>query len=410
MYIEDLIHFATGSGPYLFKSNRCISDPKDFEVLSSMGDQLLFNSNQLTEKQGHLAVKLLNKYRIEMRPFVPTLDNDLDNPKWKNPFRVLPRHKRISIGNHEQPAKFHNGKCILIEFPYDDNIVNLFRSHNTEMHELYKGGWDANLKQWVFALTEKNVEWLGDNLLSKDFYADDQFQSLYQEIKAVIPNMESHIPMITASDNGYTLINVHRSVPSIETGNLVEALFLAREYGITTWDDTIDAQINQQLSPVTKTILSVSNKKHPWIDSDMYSVDVFQDLIQYGGPALVIIPGGSELEMITVWTEFVLRMGIQAEQMSVMFRLPNDQAEFNQFVKTAKLNNPISENTRLVFVSTKITKPLIKAGIEFNTVINLGYYNYMHFTMSTVVDNARNLVYYSMKAPTKNNKWQPREL
>jgi hypothetical protein len=93
-----------------------------------------------------------------------------------------------------------------------------------------------------------------------------------------------------------------------------------------------------------------------------------------------------------------------------MFRLPNEQSAFNEYVRLAGLNNPVDENTRIVFVSTKITKPLIKSGVKFNTVINLGYYNYMHFTMSTVVDNARNLVYYSMKAPTKNNKWQPQEL
>lgn len=410
MYIEDLIHFATGSGPYLFKSNISISDSKDYEILSSMGDQLLYNNNQLTEKQGQLALKILNKYRNEIRTHIPTLDADLDNPKWKNLFRVLPKHKKISIGIHDQPAKFFNGKCILVEFPYDDNIVHTFRTHNSEIHELHKGGWDANLKQWVFALSEKNIEWLGDTLLSKEFQADDAFLNLYQEIKDVIPNVESYIPMITETDNGYTLVNTHRSVPKIETDNLVEALFLAREYGITTWDDKIDSRIKSQLHPVTKTILSVSNKKHPWVDSNVHSVDVFQDLIQYGGPALVIIPGGSELEMVTVWTEFALRMGIEPEHMSVMFRLPNEQAGFNQFVKIAKLNNPVDENTRLVFVSTKITKPLIKAGIKFNTVINLGYYNYMHFTMSTVVDNARNLVYYSMKAPTKNNKWQPREL
>lgn len=410
MHIEDLIHFATGSGPYLFKNAGLVTDRHDLEVLTSMGDQLLYNNNQLTEKQGQLALKLLNKYRIELRPYVSTLDVDLDNPKWKSPFRVLPKHKKISIAEHNQPARFYNGQCILIEFPYDDNIVNTFRNYNSEIHELHKGHWDAGLKQWVFGFTEKNIEWLGDMLLTRDFHADDKFLSLYQEIKNVIPNMESYIPMITATDMGYALVNAHRTIPNIETDNLAEALFLAREYGITTWDEEIDSRIKQQLHPVTKTILSVGNKKHPWVDSNAHSVDVFKDLLEYGGPALVIIPGGSELEMIAVWTEFAIRMGIQTEHMSVMFRLPNEQAEFNQFVKTAKLNNPVDENTRLVFVSTKITKPLIKAGIKFNTVVNLGYYNYMHFTMSTVVDNARNLVYYSMKAPTKNNKWQPREL
>jgi hypothetical protein len=108
--------------------------------------------------------------------------------------------------------------------------------------------------------------------------------------------------------------------------------------------------------------------------------------------------------------EFAYRLGIETKDMSVMFRLPNEQSDFNQFVKDHELNGPITDTTRIVFVSTKITKPLIKSGVKFNTVINLGYYNYMHFTMSTVVDNARNLVYYSTKAPTIQKRWQPHEL
>lgn len=410
MYIEELIQFATGTGPYLFKNKTLISNSHDLEVLTSISEQLLFNSNQLTEKQGHLVLKLLNKYQLELTPFIPTLDEDLANPKWKSAFRVLPKYKKIKIGKHEQPAKFHSGKCILIEFPYDDIIVQLFRTRNSELHELHKGGWDSNLKQWVFALTEKNIEWLGNTLLPKDFQADDEFMILYHSVIETISNIESHIPMIVSTTSGYEFKNAHRSVPTTKINNLVEVLFLAREYGITTWDDNVDIQIKEQIHPVTRTLLSTNSKKTPWINSNQYSVDTFEDLITYGGPALVIIPGGSELEMISIWTEFALRMGIQTNQLSVMFRLPNEQAEFNQFVKIAKLNNPVDKNTRLVFVSTKITKPLIKADVDFNTVINLGYYNYMHFTMSTVVDNARNLVYYSMKAPTKNNKWQPREL
>ena len=410
MYIEDLIQFATGSGPYLFKSSVSISDPRDFNVLSSMGDQLLYNGNQLTEKQGLLAVRLLNKYRDDLRPFVATLDDDLDNPRWKNSFRVLPKHKTVKIGIHSPPSKLHNEKCILVEFPYDNDLVEAFRKRNTELHELHKGSWDSNIKKWVFALTETNIEWLGNTLLAREFQPDAEFTELYHQVVDALAKLESHIPMMVASDSGYVLKNTHKSVPAIKIDNLTEALFLARDYGVTTWDNEIDARANSTLHPVTKTILSIGDRKHPWIDSNIHSIDAFTDLLNYGGPALVIIPGGSELEMISVWTQFALTMGIRTEQISVMFRLPNEQAEFNRFVKEANLNNPVDGNTRLVFVSTKITKPLIKSGVKFNTVINLGYYNYMHFTMSTVVDNARNLVYYSMKAPTKNNKWQPREL
>ena len=410
MYIEDLIQFATGSGPYLFKSGVTISDGRDFNVLSSMGDQLLYNGNQLTEKQGLLALRLLNKYRDELRPFVTSLDDDLDNPKWKNSFRVLPKHKTVKIDIHSQSSKLHHKKCILVEFPYDNDLVEAFRKRNTGLHELHKGSWDSSIKKWVFALTETNIEWLGNTLLSKEFQPDEEFTELYQSVVSTLNNLESHIPMIVKSDTGYVLKNTHKSIPAIKTDDLTEALFLARDYGITTWDNEIDIQIDKTLHPVTKTILSISDKKHPWVDSNMHSIDAFKDLIQHGGPALVIVPGGSELELLNSWVKFAERQNIEAKQLSVMFRLPNEQSAFNEYVRLAGLNNPVDENTRIVFVSTKITKPLIKSGVKFNTVINLGYYNYMHFTMSTVVDNARNLVYYSMKAPTKNNKWQPQEL
>lgn len=402
MYIEDLIHFATRSGPYLFTKNPMPVTVvgHDHTILASLSDQLLYNSNHLTERQGQLAIRLLSKYRTELRPHVATVDEDLDTPKWKHPFRVLPKSKNLTIDKDR----------IHVEFPFETDVVETFRKRNSEVHELHKGIWDVDLKKWSFSLTEKNIEWLGSILANKGFQIDPAFIELYQATTKVFEDIENHLPMLVQTDTGFSLKNCHKNIPQPSTDNLVEALFWAREYGITTWDDAIDTQLKTQVNPVTRTILAISNRKHPWVDSSVYSVESFTDLLAYGGPAMVIIPGGSELELVKTWAEFAYSLGISTQQMSVMFRLPNEQAEFNKYVKQAELNNPVDANTRLVFVSTKITKPLIKAGIKFNTVINLGYYNYMHFSMSTVVDNARNLVYYSMKTPAKNNRWQPHEL
>ena len=403
MFIEDLIYFASRSGPYLFSKNPMpvTVTGHDLNILQSLSDQLVYNSNHLTERQGQLALRLLNKYRIELRPHISTIDFDLDNPKWKNPFRVLPKFKRISIVDKNQ---------IHVEFPYDNELVELLRKRNVEVHELHKGVWNSELKKWVFSLTERSIEWIGDTLIPREFQADEEFQSLYASIKDVVADIENVLPMLVQTETGFGLKNTHKNIPQPQTTDLVEALFWAREYGITVWDDSIDQRIHNELPPVTKVIVSISSKKHPWIDSSVHKIDEFTDLIKFGGPAMVIIPGGSELSLIKEWTEFASRVGIDASLLSVMFRLPNEHAEFNQYVKEAGLNNPVDERTKLVFVSTKITKPLVKSGIKFNTVINLGYYNYMHFSMSTVVDNARNLVYYSMKQPVKNIRWRPHEL
>jgi hypothetical protein len=403
MYIEDLIQLATGSGQYLFQHQYLAGN--DQRILESISNQIAYNQNTLTEKQGTLVLKILKKNKDVLRTAVPTIDQDLDQPKWKTPFRILPKYKKISIERLPESTV----SSIVIEFPYDEELVESFRRRNQEVHEIHKGAWDVSIKKWAFLLTERNIEWLGSVLLPRNFHAEQDFLDLYSQVSQVTREVEKYIPMLTCTNSRFALLNVHKNVPQPEATNLAEVLFWARDYGITTWDDNIEARINKELLSTTKAIL-YSTKKHLWFDSTKYPVEAFKDLLTYGGPAMIVVPGGSELQEVRKWVNFALSTGIDYQQISVMFRLPNEQADFNQYVKEANLNNPIDENTRLVFVSTKITKPLIKSGVRFNTVINLGYYNYMHFSMSTVVDNAQNLVYYSMKEPTKNNRWQPREL
>lgn len=403
MYIEELIQFAVGSGPWLFKHGSLISG-HDHTILDSMANQLAYNQGQLTEKQGTLALRILSKNRDKIIIQVPTLDNLLKDPKWKFPFRVLPKNKKISIVSDNSHSK------ILVEFPFDEAIVESLRKRNQDVHELHRGLWDHELKKWSFSLTESTIEYLGNNLLDKDFRADEEFISLYNQIKEVHHSIENVLPMLVETPNGFEIKNAHKKVEQPQTKNLVKALFWARDFGITNWDDSIDLRIKNELNSLTTAVISSAGGKHVWFDSTKVNIEYFSDLINHGGPALVIIPGGSGIETMRQWNEFANTIGITSEEMSVMFRLPNEQSEFNIYVKENNLNNPISEKTRIAFVSTKITKPLIKSGVRFNTIINLGYYQYMHFTMSTVVDNAQNLVYYSMKEPVQNKRWQPHEL
>jgi hypothetical protein len=409
MYIEDLICEATNTGLWT-STRRTFNVPwqgTDYNFIQSLAEQIAFQSLALTEKQANHALKILDKHRDSLRQWVPLIDDILETPKWKNAFRVLPTVKTIKVGVHKQPARYFNGKCILVEFPYDHNLVDIFRKRNTDQHDLHKGHWDSNLKQWIFALTETNIAYLGDVLLPKEFHADDEFLTLYAGVLEVRETLESRVPMLVKKDNSYAIINAHNNVPATPNNHLLDILFTARNYGVTVWDDAVEKDMNQQIHPVTKQILS---NKELWIDSNIVNIDAFKELLVFGGPALIIVPGAHEAKLVKQWTEFALSLGIRIDEISALFRLPNERADFNQYVRDAGLNNPVGDKTRIAFVSTKITKPLVKSGIKFDTVINLGYYNYMHFSMSTVVDNAVNLVYYSMKKPTQQNKWQPREL
>ena len=403
MYIEELIQLATSTGQFLFGQTPILVTGNDYRILESISSQLVYNNNHLTEKQATLVVKLLKKNRDTLRPYVPNIDAVLENPQWKFPFRIIPSVKRISIQETENTQE----KFILIEFPYDDTLVTTFRKRNSEVHDLHKGQWNSNLKKWSFGLTEPSILWIGDTLLSLGFSADDTFSSYYQELVELRSQFESVLPMLVSTANGFGIANAHHKVPQPETTDLAKAILHARDHGICVWDDEIDQRISNEFNPVLTAVIRNTNN---WFNSETTPIEYFKELFVHGGPVLIVVPGGSELEHLARWTEFSLNLGITTEQISVMFRLPNEKADFNAYVKEMELNSPVTDETRVVFVSTKITKPLVKSGIKFRTAINLGYYNYMHFTMNTMVENTQNLVYYSMKEPTQKKKWQLREL
>jgi hypothetical protein len=407
MFIEDLIELVADVVlVYTGTTVQTIdwSGP-DRTIIESIGVQLT-HGHALTEKQAYFALRTLTANKDKIRPVVPNINDVLENPKWKKPFRVLPKVKSIRIEQHESRKK------IFVEFPYDQDIIDLLKKRNSDLHEIHRGQWSTEQKLWIYGLTERNIAYIGDILIPRGFTVTEEFAELYSSVTEIVASAEKYLPMVSWVDDKFAIINAHKNIPQPKSDELAEVLFHAKSYGIETWDDTISALMEiAGISKVTKRIIAHTTRTKPlWIDDAAVPINEFSDLLKYGGPAIVIVPGGNELPLLQQWVTFAISLGIDVEQISVMFRLPSDKAEFNMFVKDASLNNPVTENTQLAFVSTKITKPLVKSGVKFTTVINLGYYNYVHSTMNTVVDNATNLVYYSMKEPARNTRWRQLEL
>lgn len=412
MFIEDLIRKTSNYNFFNFGASVSYTrnlDTREVQMLDSLCEQL-DRGNNLTEKQAIVALRLLRKCKNELRPEHPKIDDILENPTWKNPFRVLSTAKRFGIEQIEISPNVRS-KHIYVEFPYDHEIVETFRKRNGTVHEAHRGSWNNELRKWVFTLSETTILWLGDYLKGFGFEADEEFTDLYNEADQIRNSIENHLPMLTLSDGKYEIKNLPVDVDTFSPRNLTEALFLAREYGVTCWDDEIESRISQEVNPHTRKIIESTIRNRPWFNSEEIKISDFAtDLLTYSNAVLVVIPGGSELTLTRKWVNFANSLGIKNSEMSVMFRLPNNQAEFNQYVKDELLNNPVDSSTKIVFVNTKITKPVIKSNVKFDAVINLGYYNYMHFTMETMVENAPILVYYNIKEPAKTRKWLPHEL
>jgi len=403
MYIEDVITLVTDLPQFSNLQFNSLT-PREHEMLVDF--DLLFKRNiSLTEKQASMSLRILNKMKNNLKDIIPNIDSILDDPKWKNSFRILSTHKRITIDTTKDPLT-----PIFVEFPYDSQLVEMFKKRNQNLHSLHKGVWDSDKKGWVFPLSEKTISWLGDTLIPRDFEVDEQFLNYYNSIIEIYEEFENQIPILVSDNDQYFFKNTHKNIPQLNTTSLIEALFIAKQYGITVWDDTISNQIKTSVSSVVKTILDSDSKNKKWINSNTVEITQLDPVLQHGGPVLIIIPGGSELELTKQWVNFAYHLGIKSDEMSVLFRLPNEQSKFNQYVKNNNLNSPLSDTTRIVFVSTKITKPLVKSGIKFNTIINLGHHSFVHFTMTAMADNVSNFINYSAKEPFTFKSWRQQEL
>lgn len=398
MFVETLIQRLACGDKFLFDPE-IVSPGWEKNFIESLATQLS-TGNTLTEKQAVLSIRLLKKYQTALEVYFKT-KIDLDNPVFAHPFRKLFIEKTITI---------HNGS-IHVKFPYDEELIKAIQKYVSEAagvpetgyqlssHKTHIGAWNHEDKVWSFSLREETVLWLGSNLLSRNFTADAVFLEWYNAINEIIDDANHYAITAVKTDSCFTFQNASKKIPVIDTDNVIEFLYHAKNYGVSIWDDAIDADLRKsQCSPVTTALLNAGGMVY--VDSRAYGLENFKDLLLFGGPVLIVIPGGSEIKHTEAWHRYARSIGIENSDMAVMFRTPNqDNGGFNTYVKENELNNTIHDNTKIVFVSTKIPKPLVKSGIVFNTVINLGYYNNMHFSMNILLTSPANIVYYNDKKP-----------
>jgi hypothetical protein len=398
MFVETLIQRLACGDTFIFDPE-IVSPGWEKNFVESLATQLSMG-NTLTEKQAVLSIRLLKKYQVPLEVYFKT-KIDLDNPVFAHPFRKLHIEKTIAVRNG----------TIQVKFPYDEELIkdiqkfvsetavqpeNIYTSSTAKS---YIGAWNHDDKVWAFSLREETVLWLGSNLLSKNFTADATFLEWYNTINGIIDNANEYAITAVKADSGFLFKNASNKIPLLDTGNVIEFLYHAKNYGVSIWDESIDADLRKtECSPVTTALLNATGIVY--IDSRAYGLENFKDLLLFGGPTLIVIPGGSEIKHTEAWHRYASSIGIENKDIAVMFRTPNqDNGGFNAYVKENELNNNVHETTKIVFVSTKIPKPLVKSDIVFNTVVNLGYYNNMHFSMNILLTSPANIVYYNDKKP-----------
>jgi hypothetical protein len=378
MFIEDLIYSL-----YI----NCKVNKFDSPVLSSFVFQ---NSSGIgfTEKQSLLALKILKRYQTNLKAVIKIdIGMFLDNPNYKYPIRKTNTSKKIQIIEHPKWIK-----AIKVEFPFNNEKIDIIRKNKLDIGFAV---WDSDQKAWIFSLDEKNIKFLHSFIDNEEYEIDAEFKNYLEQYENIVNSLENYVPMIILKDDRPEYVNVSKFVPKLQSTDIVTALFEARKAGIFTWNESISTYLDKiNLNQVVRTFLSNENPHFLEIDSSTNSIDCLADIIKFTKPILFVIPGGSELQKTEMIFDFLIKLGYSNDEMSVMFRLPNkDSKNFNDFVRSNKLNNPISEKTKFVLVSIKLPKPIISSKMKFNSVISLGRIN-VHYTIRDFFKNRENLIFF----------------
>jgi hypothetical protein len=285
-----------------------------------------------------------------------------------------------------------------VSFPYSEETVANIRQfrHRNESLSIQ---WNGENKYWSFDLTEVSVLWIMENLLTEEFQCDDEFIRISEEISEVLSKIEESVPMLVKREAGFEFVNVNNSVPQPENMNVIQAALLARRYGFNLWDETVSKllETDKKSTLLTEFLLKTDTKPlkiTPTIDG----LGQFTDLINYSTTMLIVVPPDIELYCVKTWTDWLKLQNFAPESISVMFRLENaNNNEFNKYIRDNNFNSPITERTRAVFVSQKISKPVIKANIDFGVVLNLGEISGAHYSLRNYLESCPDVIQYSMR-------------
>lgn len=360
-YIEDLISEMAWGRISVFKNDESIVQSFDSQI--NLG-------RSLTTKQGALAAKLCKKYRAQLVSLHgPAIEKIIDNEIFKDPLRTyVPPSKTITT---VKSSDYYQRNVIKVSFPYDEELVKKCRDFNKENPSEWSL-WNQDDKVWLFSLTEGSVMWLGNNLLPSGFSADPQFLENFEKIQEILEKMESHAPSMVIEDNQPVFKNTHPTVPTPSSDKVLDALFLAKLYGIDVWDENCEKFINSpEISPLTRKFLKKEIGHEMTVKAKSHELSCFDQLFNAIDSVMIVIPEHQELSYLKKWHEHLFSRGYTENDMTVMFRVDNiTNRAFNDYVRDNKLNTPIHKDMKFVFVSRRIKKPLVKSGIDFGLVIS----------------------------------------
>ena len=371
--IEDCLEYLAGMRESLATFT---IEKTDHTIMNSIARQV-FKGTALTDRQFSLMREKLANYKQQFAE--AGVDNfEFVIEQTRQPLRHIDRSKYIKIVDN----------TIVIRFPFrKTEIILIDEFSNPEHGYLHRPGSHKH----VFDYNEYNVLNLLDRFNKKDFVIDEELLEVYKKIKVIVNNPTEHLSGFT--DN--KLINISPSLTSYisnEIGELTNKTFVQYidrrfRYGFDYVPDTVANTSTLENKIVSRKGTDYQSK--PSAESTDAILSALWKLNRF--PLLVILDkvhAESQLYEIANYYRDIL----EPKEQSVLFRVEDADAGFNQLVKDRKLNNWVDKDTKVVYISKdKLPKLLINnewkpsATFSYTSSTDRFVNNYVSFNCDLIV-------------------------
>ena len=288
--------------------------------------------NQLTENQAKYVLKILFKYRNVARAFIDYEDK-LENPMWKNPFRVIDNSKKIWIEQSDD-----NQLYICLKFPY-----GFKEKFDTEIEYVSRSStWDNNRKVRLLKFYNYNLIQLYEFAKDNGFEISDNFMDAVTQVEEVWQNSEQYEFSSTVENDKVVLINAEEDAleyfESKKTGNIQNDLFIAKSMGY---------RYNTKPKTMIEHIANQSGNKF-WVKNQKEFIDLAYKLD--GKVAIILDRNADSLEWVKELAVVLDNSTYDKSDFRVCFRSSNKtDPEFNEWVSENNFGGKIASAKFLIF-------------------------------------------------------------
>jgi hypothetical protein len=326
---------------------------QDFSPISSFHEKII-NSGELTKNQANFLIKLLEKYKIVSAQAGFDYRSQLQDLKWRKPFRVLDLSKKIYVELRENKLE------ICLKFPYQ--LKKEFEDEIERRETLYAYSfWDPDDKVRRLDLYQYNLITLYEFVCKHNFEIDDTFMNVLSDVEEIWQNSEDATPYSEVGINGVQLKNASDETAewwqSNKTSNISKDLLLAKSMGF----------LYQEKPHTLVEKIAASQENSFWLKTNQ---DFFELSKSFSGQICILLDRSSAtLPWLQSFVADAEKSGVDREEIKVCFRENKESTTgLNDWIKVAGVGGKV-ETGRILIFESKPAKWLFKTSNDVTLVV-----------------------------------------